>query len=140
MEFGRILMVHFVNQFLEARFGFWCGLEREQQVIEGQAVGDGAAIVAGAEGGGCRVSGQGDQLRLVNRAGNYWLGTIGISSTLGGTLGESGCGEKCGENKRQNSREERKPSDAYSEPPEAGENKWFQHREGRTTLRAIPQW
>src|SRR5208282_527182 len=96
MEFGRILMVHFVNQFLEASFGFWCRLEREQQMVEGQAVRDGAAIVSGAQGCRGRVSGQGDQLRLVNRAGDYRLGTIGISRTLGGTLGESG-GEKCGE-------------------------------------------
>ena len=30
VEFGRILIVHFVNQFLEARCGFRRGLEGEE--------------------------------------------------------------------------------------------------------------
>src|ERR1035438_977827 len=70
MKFGRILMVHFVNQFLQARFGFRCGLEREQQVIEGQVVGDGPAIVSNAECRGGRVPGERDQLRFVNWTSN----------------------------------------------------------------------
>ena len=44
--------MHFVNQFLQARFGFGRALEREQQVIENQAVGDGAAIVFRARAAG----------------------------------------------------------------------------------------
>jgi hypothetical protein len=62
--------MHFVNQFLETRFGFRRRLEREQQMIESQAVGDRAAIVLAWSAAAVVFPASVTSLGLVNRAGD----------------------------------------------------------------------
>jgi len=122
--------MHFVNQSLETRFGFRRRLEREQQMIESQAVGDRAAIIACLEHSSGGVSRKSHQPGFVNR-----FVITGFGPTLTPAVGVSA---KVANEHRPN--EHRISMEAEKRIVRTSESKRPRTDEGEPRKPATPRW
>src|SRR3984957_2934608 len=77
MVVGRRGIMHRVDVFAEVGFSLRVALEKDEDVIEAEIVGDGAAVVLGERGGGGCVAGERSESGFVDGVGDLWARGLG---------------------------------------------------------------
>ena len=100
-------IVHRVDVFAEIGFGLRIAFEEDEDVIEAEVVGDGAAVVLCDRSGWSGVAGEGDEFGFVDGFGNLRVKGLGAERRGHGRSGERERGDKDG-------------ATADARPPEGG--------------------
>ena len=91
-------IVHRVDVIAEVGLGLRVALEEDEDVIETEVVGDGAAVVLGEGGGGSGVAGERDEFGFVDSFGDLWAwglgaeGRVWLARASRGGYSDSACG------------------------------------------------
>jgi hypothetical protein len=98
MEIGGVLVVEFVNEFLEGLLLLGGVLQLKEHVLQREIVGHGATIVCGSGFGAC-VALEGDMIRFIDALRDSWARTragslLGEASRHSRQRSEDSCGEE----------------------------------------------